>query len=156
MKRKRKRVKMRRSFRKHAERLLHSGKYLIRGDFEGRINLGEAGGTWATNDIDNALIHGNQISVVPKPKNILQLEIDDAFARYVDSNFGKEYSFADATPTEWAKLRDGLLKDGYDALEITAPVNGNVQDFWILEQTKLLTVEEALLGSAEEDDFNAS
>jgi hypothetical protein len=66
-------------------------------------------------------------------------------------NFGKEYSFDDATPTEWAKLREGLLKDGYDALEITAPVNGNVQDFWILEQPKLLSVEEALLELAEED-----
>jgi hypothetical protein len=49
------------------ERLLASGKYLIRGDREGRIGLGEADGTWATNDIDNALIYGNQISVVRKP-----------------------------------------------------------------------------------------
>ena len=45
-----------------------------------------------------------------------------------------------------------MLKDGYDALEITAPINGNVQDFWILEQPKLLSVEEALLKIAEEDD----
>ncbi len=47
--------------------------------------------------------------------------------------------------------RDGLLKDGYDALEITAPVNGNVQDFWILEQPTLLSVEEALLELAEKE-----
>ena len=44
-----------------------------------------------------------------------------------------------------------MLKDGYEALEITAPVNGNVQDFWILEQPKLLSVEEALLELEEGD-----
>jgi hypothetical protein len=43
------------------------------------------------------------------------------------------------------------LKGWDDALEIAAPVNGNVQDFWILEQPKLLSVEEALLDLAEED-----
>jgi hypothetical protein len=149
-----KRVKMSgsmRSLRKGVQRLLSSGKYLIRGDRDGRIDLGEAGGTWATNDIDNALIYGDQISVVTKPKKILQSEIDDAFANYVDPNYGKGYSFDDATPAEWIKLRDRLLKDGYDALEITAPVNGNVQDFWILEQPKLLSVEEALLELEEEE-----
>ncbi len=66
---------------------------------------------------------------MPKPKNILRSEIDDALARYVDQNFGKEYGFDGATPVEWEKLQEGLLKDGYDALEITPPVNRNVQDF---------------------------
>lgn len=116
-----------------------------------RENKSWGGGTWATNDIENALIYGNQISVVPKPKKILQSEIDDAFARFVDQNFGKEYGFDEATPTEWEKLRDRLLQDEYDALEITAPVNGNVQDFWILEQPRLLGVEEAILEIGEED-----
>ena len=69
----------------------------------------------------------------------------------MDQNFGKKYSFDDATPTEWAKLRDGLLKDGCDALEITVPVNGNVQDFWILEHPKLLSVEDAPFEMAEEE-----
>ena len=45
-----------------------------------------------------------------------------------------------------------MLKDGYDALEMTAPVNGSLQDFWILEQPRLLSVEEALLELAEEED----
>jgi hypothetical protein len=76
--------------RKGVERLLSSGKYLIRGDFEGRINLGEAGGTWATNDIDNALIYGDQISVVPRPKKIFQSEIDDA-CKMRRLTFEKEY-----------------------------------------------------------------
>lgn len=88
---------------------------------------------------------------MPKPHRILKSEIDDAFARYVDQKFGKEYSFDEATPTEWEKLREELLKDGYDALEVTAPVNGNVQDVWILEQPRLLGVEEALLEIAEGD-----
>ena len=136
------------SLRKNVERLLSSGKYLIRGDCEGRISLGEAGGTWATNDLDNALIYGDQIWVVQKPQRILKLEIDDAFAKYVDQNFGKEYSFDDATPEEWEKLREGLLRDGYEALEITAPVWEDVQNFWILERPKLLSVSEALLDLA--------
>lgn len=101
--------------------LLSSGRYLVRADREGRVNLGCAGGTWATNDVRNASIYGDQISVVLKPRRILQLEIGDAFVKYVDPGFGKEYSFADATDDEWAKLREGMLKDGYDALEITAP-----------------------------------
>lgn len=54
------------SLREGVDRLLSSGKYLIRGDREGRIDLGEAGGTWATNDIYNALIYGDQIMVAPK------------------------------------------------------------------------------------------
>ena len=33
----------------------------------------------------------------------------------------------------------------------TVPVNGSVQNFWILEQPKFLSVEEALLKLAEED-----
>ncbi len=49
------------------------------------------------------------------------------------------------------KLRERLLRDGYDALEIMAPITDNVQDFWILEQPKLLSVEEALLEIAEEE-----
>ena len=117
---------------------------MVRGDREGRVNLGCAGGTWATNNVENALIYGEQMSIVLKPKTVLQLEMDDAFAKYVAPGFGKEYSFADATDEEWAKLREGLLKDGYDALEITAPVGQDIQDFWILEQPGLLSVEEAL------------
>ena len=129
---------------KDVERLLSSGRYLVRGDREGRINLGSAGGTWATNNVQNALIYGDQVSIVLKPKRILQMEIDDVFAKYVDPRFGMEYSFADATDEEWVKLRDGMLKDGYEVLEITAPVGQNIQDFWILEQPRLLSIEEAL------------
>jgi len=40
--------------------------------------------------------------------------------------------------------RQSSQKGGYDALEITAPFGENVQDFWILEQARLLSVEEAL------------
>jgi hypothetical protein len=114
-------VKIKTSLRKNLERLLSSGKYLVRGDRQGRISLGEAGGTWATNDLDNALIYGDEIWVVQKPWRIHKLEIDDAFAKCVDQNFGKEYGFDDATPEEWQKLREGLLRDGYEALDIIAP-----------------------------------
>lgn len=140
----------RQSLKKDIERLLSSNKYLVRRDREEGITLGEAGGTWVTSNIDNALIFGDQISVVPKPQRILKSRIDDALAKHVDPKFGKEYHFDDATPEEWAKLREGLLKDGYDALEITTSFGESVQHFWILKQPKLLSIEEALADLAED------
>ena len=115
------------------------------------ISLSEAGGTWVASNTDNALIYGDQISVVPMPQTILKSRIDDAFAKHVDPKFGKDYHFDDATPEEWAKLRENLLKDGYDALEITTSFGESVQHFWILERPRLLSIEEALSDLAEED-----
>jgi len=146
-----KRSRSRQSLKKDIERLLSSAKYLVRRDCEERIGPGEAGDTWVTNSIDNALIYGDQISVVPKPQRIFKSKIDDAFAKYVDPKFGREYHFDDATPKEWAKLRKGLLKDRYDALGITPPFGENIRHFWILEQPRLLSIKEALADLAEED-----
>ena len=145
-----KRIRSSQSLKKDIERLLSSSKYLVRKDREEGVGLGEAGGTWVTSDIDNALIYGNQISVVPMPQRILRSRIDDAFAKHVDKKFGKDYYFDDAIPKEWAKLREGLLKDGYDALEITNSFGESVRHFWILEQPRLLSIEEALANLGEE------
>ncbi len=49
----------------------------------------------------------DKISVAPKPKNILRLEIDEAFFRCADQCFGKEYGFDDATLEEWASYGRG-------------------------------------------------
>jgi len=146
-----KRSRSRQSLREDIERLLSSSKYFVRRNREERISLGEVVGTWVTNNIDNALIFGDQISVVPKPQRIFKSKIDDGFAKHVDAKFGKDYHFDDATPEEWAKLREGLLKDGYDALEIITPLGESLQHFWILEQPRLLSIEEALADLAEED-----
>lgn len=115
------------------------------------ISLGEAGGTWATDNIDNALMYGDQISIVPKPQRILRSRMDNVFAKYVDQKFGKDYHFDDATPEEWAKLRKGLLENGYDALEITTSSGESVQHFLILEEPRLLSIEKALANLAGED-----
>jgi hypothetical protein len=96
-------------------------------------------------------MYGDQISTVPKPQRILRLRLDDAFTKYVDPKFGKDYHFDDAIPEEWAKLRKALLKDGYDALEITTSSGESDQHFLILEQLRLLSIEEALANLAEKD-----
>jgi len=146
-----KRSRSRQSFKKSIERLLSSSKFLARRDREEVISLGEAGGTWATDNIDNALMYGDQISIVPKPQRILRSRMDNVFAKYVDQKFGKDYHFDDATPEEWAKLRKGLLENGYDALEITTSSGESVQHFLILEEPRLLSIEKALANLAGED-----
>lgn len=67
-----KRSRSRQSLKKDIERLLSSNKYLVRRDREEVISLGEAGGTWTTDNIDNGLMYGDQISIVPKPQRILR------------------------------------------------------------------------------------
>lgn len=131
------------SLREDIERVLSSNRYLVRRVSEEWIGLA-SGGTWVTGNINDALIYSGQISAVLIPQKVLKSGIDDAFAKYVDPKFGKDYHFDDATPEEWAKLKESLLKDGYDALEITASSGESVQHFWILKQPRLLSIEEAL------------
>ena len=146
-----KRERSRQALRKDIERLLSTNKYLISRDREEKISIGEAGGVWVTNDIESAFINGEPAWVVPMPQRILKSGIDDALAKHVDSKFGKEYHFDDATPEEWAKLRESLLKGGYDAMGISSSFGESVQHFWILERPRLLSIEEALANLTEED-----
>ena len=123
--------------------------YLIRGSGQSGsyqdIFSDRAGGTWATNDLEYAKRYGEFLDYVEKPKNVIKFDhIHDAFGKYVGEDIGAE----SATKEDYLKLKNALLKEGYDALEVGVETLGefpvSTRETWLLDDdTQLINPMEA-------------
>jgi len=112
---------------KTAEEFVNNS-FLVRGD-SGRsaeTSLGIEGGKWATDSIELAGTFGDNIHYVAKPTKILN---ESAFQ--LADRVGKD-DFSELTASEWEQIRNDLIKEGYDAVNLGEGHMDGANDFWIL------------------------